>query len=348
MAFFSKEIIASIREQSLSSESHSAISFEALSVIYRHRLFKLFVPRELNGSAASLPAAIRIFEEASYIDGSFGWLITIGSGGGYFASIFAPAVAMELFTPDNAVVAGSGHPTGVAHSVPGGYSASGSWRYCSGADFATIFTANCVLPDGNIRSFIFTPDQVQVTRDWGAYGLKATSSHTISVSDAFVPEGRTFDIANGKRNYDHPIYDYPFIPFAEASFAAVNIGICRHFFDEAESVLKQYQSAGNDQRYNFVHDLMLRQRSLLNEAAEAFYLAVEQSWGALLDDKKIKDLILTEVSYTAKNVTSVALCTAQAVYPYLGLSVTMEHTALNRCWRDLHTASQHILLKSFE
>jgi alkylation response protein AidB-like acyl-CoA dehydrogenase len=348
MAFFSKEIIASIREQSLSSESHSAISSEALSVIYRHRLFKLFVPGELNGAAESLPAAIRIFEEASHIDGSFGWLITIGSGGGYFASIFAPEVAAELFTPDDAVVAGSGHPIGTVHNVPGGYRATGSWRYCSGADFATIFTANCVLPDGTVRSFIFSPDQVQVTRDWDAYGLKATSSHTISVSDAFVPEGRTFDIANGKRYYEHPIYDYPFIPFAEASFAAVNIGICRHFFEEAESVLKLYQSAGNEQRYNFVHDLILRQRSLLNQAVEVFYLAVERSWTALLNDKKMEDQMLNEVSHTAKKSVSVALSAAQAVYPYLGLSVAMEHTALNRCWRDLHTASQHILLKSFE
>ena len=168
------------------------------------------------------------------------------------------------------------------------------------------------------------------------------------MSDVFVPESRTFDIANGKRHYEHPIYDYPFIPFAEASFSAVNIGICRHFFEEAETVLKQYQSAGNEQRYNFVSGLILMQQSVLNEATEAFYLALGRSWEALIHDKKIEERILNEVSHTAKKVVSIALCAAQSVYPYLGLSVTMERTTLNRCWRDLHTASQHILLKSFE
>jgi len=348
MEFFSKETITTIRAQSFTSESNAELSAEALDIIYRHRLFKLFIPKELNGAAEDLPKAIKIFEEASHVDGSFGWLVTIGAGGGYFASIFAPDTAAELFTPDDAVVAGSGHSSGIAKAEPGGYRVTGRWRYCSGANYASIFTANCVLPDGSVRSFIFTPDQVQVTCDWDAYGLKATASHTISVSDVFVPESRTFDIAKGGRHYRHPIYQYPFLQFAEASFAAANIGICKHFFDEARYGLQQYMSVENEVRYNFVNDLIVRQETLLNNIVEDFYQAVNRSWDALMQSGRIGEELLNEVSLTSKSVTSVSLAAAQTVYPYLGLGVTMEHSPLNRCWRDLHTASQHILLKSFE
>lgn len=346
MKFFTEEISALIRQQSETAERQGTLSPEVLDLIYRQRLFKLFVPEALDGAMTTLPEAVRIFEEASYIDGSFGWLITIGSGGGYFAPIFSEE-ASALFASPRAVVAGSGHPSGTAGNANGGYNVTGSWKYCSGATYATIFTANCLLPDGTIRSFIFTPDQVQVTADWDAYGLKATSSHTISVTDVFVPESMTFDISNGERHHQHPVYSYPFLSFAEVSFAAVNIGICKHFFDKALMSIAPHKTNGGT-RYTFVHDLIIRQQGLLLDAAENFYEAMQRSWELQLQYGTISEDVLREVHHYALNVTTVALLTAQRIYPYLGLTVAMEHSAINRCWRDLHTASQHILLKSFE
>ena len=348
MKFFSEDIAETIRGGSLTAERNGELSPEVLSFIYDQRLFKLFVPEALNGEATCLPKAIKIFEESAYIDGSFGWLVTIGSGGGYFAPIFAPDIAKKHFSPANAVVAGSGHTTGRAQPVEGGYRVTGSWKYCSGSVYATIFTANCLLPDGSVRSFIFTPDQVHVARDWDAYGLKATGSHTMCVADVFVPESMTFDIAAGTRHHDHAVYHYPFLQFAEASFSAVNAGICMHFFDEALAAVELHKTPETSQRYHFVRDLITQQQALLTAAREQFYEAVERSWEAVLHDKSIPQNILEDVSRTAKNLTKVALSTAQTVYPYLGLSVTMERNPINRCWRDLHTASQHILLKTFE
>ena len=53
------------------------------------------------------------------------------------------------------------------------------------------------------------------------FGLKATGSHLISVEDVFVSDEMTFSIYNHKNHYVDPIYQFPFIPFSEASFAAV-------------------------------------------------------------------------------------------------------------------------------
>ena len=36
---------------------------------------------------AGLPEAVRIFEQASFIDGSFGWAVTIGAGGGFYVNM---------------------------------------------------------------------------------------------------------------------------------------------------------------------------------------------------------------------------------------------------------------------
>ncbi len=348
MKFFSEEIANTIRSLSPDAELNGELSPEVLDLIYQYQLFKLFVPEALNGAMIGLPKAVKIFEEAAYIDGSFGWAVTIGSGGGYFAPIFAADVSELLFTPSDAVVAGSGRASGVARYANGGYMVSGSWRYCSGANYATIFTANCVLPDNSIRSFIFTPDQVRVTSDWDAYGLKATASHTITVTDVFVPISMTFDIEDGLRQYRHPVFEYPFMQFAEVSFAAVNIGISKHFLEEALDATQVHDTPETAERYAFVMELIQLQRQILRSAAEGFYEVLERSWEVIMHEGKLPDDVIETVSRSAKSVTSVALSASQRVYPYLGLYAAMENTTINRCWRDLHTASQHIVLKSFE
>ena len=336
MKFLTKEIKARIRELSLAAERNGRPADEILELIYQLGLFKLFVPNAMNGSMTALPEAVRMFEEASYIDGSFGWLVTIGSGGGYFSSIFDKEVSRRLFTQRNAVVAGSGHVGGSARKIDGGYSVSGSWKFCSGAEYATIFTANCMSQDGTVRSFIFTPDQVTVHKDWDAYGLRATGSHTISVSDTIVADDMTFDISSGDRHYIDPIFDYPFLPFAQASFAAVNVGICRHFLEEARLVLGSSHTPDN---------IIARQEEKLTEEANKFHVAVERSWELSLHNDNSQEAAYIHVGQLARKVTATALGCAQSIYPHLGLTAAIQSTSLNRCWRDLHTSSQHILIR---
>ncbi|MBS1596132.1 MAG: acyl-CoA dehydrogenase [Bacteroidetes bacterium] len=351
MKWWTQEEADIIRREAPLMEQSGALSSDVLTIIYRHRLFKLFIPPGMDGAMQPLPDAIKVFEEAARLDGSFGWLVTIGAGGGYFAGVFTPEMAAKLFTPAEAVVAGSGYVSGEATCVDGGYRVSGSWRYCSGADHATIFTANCnISGTDQIRSFIFTPGQVTIQHDWDAHGLKATGSHTISVSDVFVPWQMTFDIANGRRSDDAVIYRYPFIAFAEVSFAAVCAGICRHYLEEAAILTEGYNRADDTtalKRYLTVTEMIRRQQEALNAEIARFYHALEISWRLMLDDGIVADAVYEEVGSRSRILTTVALTAAQAVYPWLGLGAAMQHSTINRIWRDLHTASQHILLKEF-
>lgn len=350
MKYFDEEITTVIRAQSQEAEKKRRLSAEVLQLIYDHALFKLFVPANMNGAEMELPRAICTFEEASFIDGSFGWLVTIGSGGGYFAGVSNQDVSRRLFSPDDAIVAGSGYVGGHAAKTDNGYLISGSWKFCSGADFATIFTANARLEDGTVRSFIFTPDQVEIDRDWDAFGLKATGSHTIRVKDALVPEDMTFDIDKGQRTQDAPIFRYPFLTFAETSFAAVNIGICRHYLAEARGAINVYKRIDDPEmmlRYERVNNVINTQEDILTVEVNKFHEAVETSWELTLHGGIVSEAVYSDAGRWAKKVTATALECAQRIYPYLGLTAAMESTELNRCWRDLHTASQHVLLKEF-
>lgn len=382
----SQALSARVQAASRSIEREGKLPSDIMEMIYEERLFKLFVPNALGGRMTALPEAARIFEQAACIDGSFGWLVTIGSGGGFFAATLPERTAATLFADRRAVIAGSGHPTGTATAVPGGYRVSGSWQYCSGAGHASFFTANCrverdgaavgdgekgltdsaagaadgggeqpeirgAAPDAasklpEIRSFAFLPDQVEIVRDWAAMGLKATESHTIRVTDVFVPEERTFDIATPPR-YDDPIYRYPFLPFAQVSFAAVAVGLGRRFLDEAQRLADAKRAAWDrayEGRYKRVTDQIAAQRRELDEAVHVFYRETEESWTAFVARQELSDDAVASVGEACRAASRTATACAHALLPMLGMTALMEHEPVNRAWRDLHTAAQHGLL----
>lgn len=352
----SDKTVKAVREQSRQMEQIGNVTPRILKIMYDYNLFKLFVPRELGGEMLPLPDALRVFEQASWIDGSFGWLTDIGSGGGYFVSSILPSVCQETFSDKKAVVAGSGAPSGTAKRVDGGYLVSGRWKYCSGSPYATVFTVNCQIEgdarDSNpeVRSFILPPDRVKVIEDWNAFGLKATASHSIAVDDVFVPDERTFNVFDDCVYWHDPLYRYPFLQFSQTSFAAVCIGICRHFLDEAKLILTQNKGVwetSSPNRYPFVQRKVEEAERTLQQATENFYRAVDESWDTLVRRSDLSEQVQEQVSYECHATSRAALSCAQSVFPYLGISAIMEDAPVNRAYRNLHTACQHTMLVPF-
>lgn len=354
---FTDAFVEEARERSAGMERTRTIDPLLLDYIYEHKLFKLFVPKSLGGLMLPLPEALRVFEEAAWIDGSFGWLVTIGSGGGFFTATLPPEQASELFGHDKAVVAGSGHPNGVARRVDGGYIVSGRWSTCSGATFASVFTANCriaqddgqVTKDTPYRSFAFLPDQVEIIRDWNAFGMRATDSHSIVVQEAFVPAERTFDILSPPR-FDDPIFRYPFMAFAQTSFAAVTLGVARHFIEEAaafaESITVDW-SQEKPERLAALRARVVTQEAALAAASAQFYAIVVATWPGFVQAGALSAEEEQEIGRLGQQTAKVALAAAHDIFPLLGMTALMEDHPLNRTWRNLHTVTQHSVLVAY-
>lgn len=117
---FSDDQIQIIRSEHKQFDKTKQISSNILELIYNQKLFKLFVPKSLGGKLLDLPSAVDIFQEASRIDGNFGWIVTIGSGGGMFMPNLKEDAATPFYSPRNAVIAGSGFPAGTAEPTDKG------------------------------------------------------------------------------------------------------------------------------------------------------------------------------------------------------------------------------------
>lgn len=319
-------------------------------------LYKLWVPRDFGGGELDLPTSVSIFEEASAIDGSFGWAVTIGTGGGLFAAFLEPGAAHEIFGPDDALIAGSGKPSGIADMVEGGYRASGRWRYASGAHNATTFTANCFIRDRGqpvmdadglplIRAMSFPASCVEIQETWDTIGMRGTGSHDFSVEEVFVPAANTFSVFTDAPTAHGPLYRVPFATCAQVSFAAVAIGIARHAleaFPAEASALRH----GNSANLQVIHERFAEAAAQVASARQWFHAQVRECWDTITRGGELLPRQLASVALSCTHATASAVRAVDSLYDLGGMTAMRADSELGRCWRDIHGVSMHVSVRS--
>ena len=354
--YFSEQEIADLTDEANRSENLEKLTSAAIDVLKRKQLLDLFVPQRYDGLQKDLSEALRFLEATSWIDGSLGWTLTLASGAGLFGAFMIPEFAQSVFSQKNIFIAGSGFSGGKAEKTNSGFHVNGSWKYASGIDHATLITASCHLikdgvimhEDGNpiTKAVALYPDEIEITDKWNSMGLKATGSHDFEVNGVKIPKKRTFTISPDSVQVEGLLYRYPFEAFAHCTLAISMLGIARRFFDEAKQILLSK---------NDVSDLEVLPKELrgkfknshlkFKRAKESVYNNVEQSWKELQKSGALDASRANKISIISRKSCETALQCVQELYPLLGMSVIEPDSTINRCWRDLHIASQHIFLR---
>lgn len=339
--------ILQIKERGLEIEELGRIPEDILELIYEHQLFKLFTAKELGGKDLDLLEGIKVFQQMSALDGNFGWLVTIGTGGNAFIPTLNKEVCEKIFSPRNAVIAGSGYPTGTAVKIDGGYRVTGQWKYCSGADYATTFTMNCFVENEGIRtdeivSCSVNRYQVEVLNDWRAMGLKATASHTIRVQNVWIPLEETFQLGTIKNKYESAVHSFPFGTFAEASFLSVCLGITENFLEEIAILVKaRNHDPSRTERLGAIQFLLMQQQKNFRQLEEQFYSMLDEYWEKHKDGHELTDAELQQFSRMSKDIAAACVDIANNLIRRLGMDAITETSSINRIWRNLYTAAQH-------
>ncbi len=342
--------ILQIKDRGLEIEELGRLPKDIVELIYERQLFKLFTAKELGGKDLELLEGMKVFQQMSALDGNFGWLVTIGTGGNAFIPTLNKEVCEKIFLPRNAVIAGSGHPSGRAVKIDGGYRVTGQWKYCSGADYATTFTMNCFVENEGIRtdkiiSCSVNCDQVEVLNDWRAMGLKATASHTIRVQDVWVPEQETFQLGIIKNKYGSAVHSFPFGAFAEASFISVCLGITENFLEEASILVKQRKyDPSRTERMGAIQFLLMQQQKNFRQLEEQYYLMLSEYWQKHKEGHKLTEEELQQFSRKSKDTAVACVDIANSLIRRLGMDAITETSSINRIWRNLYTAAQHSFL----
>ena len=113
-----------IESEALNVEEASTMTKPVVDALVASGLFRLLVPRELDGLEADPSTILDVCEELSFADGSVGWAFAQNT------TVMAYAAYMErdYALPVARARAGAGMfaPLGVAHKEDGGFRISGS------------------------------------------------------------------------------------------------------------------------------------------------------------------------------------------------------------------------------
>jgi len=358
--FLSEDDIHVIRSNSPVAESRGRLTAAQLRLIHERRWFTIMVPEYADGLELPLPTVMRLLEAAAWADGSFGWVLNLVAGANMFAGFLPEEPAKKIFGSPQTCVAGSGALSGNAEKVDGGYRISGSWKYASGASHADFFSVSCLLtlngqpitdPDGHqkTRSFLIPEHQVTLSDQWNSYGLKATASYDFIIQDVFVPDAHSFFLAAPSPFASGALYRFPFLQLAEALLAITMSGMARHFIDLITELSKNKILADLRRKkdYPAMEGTIDRAKTTLDEGRINLYGSVQSVWAMYEKREPVANAELHTLSGHAKQCAFLSRTVTENLYPWAGMDAVVPEGDINRVWRDVHTASQHILLSPF-
>ncbi|MES2703109.1 MAG: acyl-CoA dehydrogenase family protein [Bacteroidota bacterium] len=340
-----------LKEQAIRAEKDGKMTKAQLSLIQEHKWFKIFIPTAYGGLQMALPESLALLESLAAADGSLSWLITMCSLAGWHAAFVEPETANELFAPEIVSICGNDNATCMAEKGANGYTVNGVWQYTCGAAEATAFIAKCSdgrhagttqSPNADL-AFALLKQEFTVAAKWNAIGLVATGSYDLEANDIKVPDGRTFKVNSEYAKVKGALYQFPYAQIAEAATAVNVAGMAQHFTELARTIFAEITNQDGmllTDDLN-VQETLRKQTQKFTDARTKLYYAVELSWQAAVNGQRIKPAILYKVSSAAAELTRRSRECVNALFPYCGMMAADKTTAINRVWRDMHTAGQY-------
>jgi indole-3-acetate monooxygenase len=345
------ELAPLFRQSAAEAERLARLPKAVVRSLQRYGLFRLWVPKKCAGFELDLPEALEVFAAAARLDGSVGWAVMIGSQGGLFASQVDAVTAHSLFARPESVIATAMVPEGRAVRADGGYRVTGCWHYATGAPYATTFLANCMVIERsgakgqpNTRAVLLESSQVSIVPSWDASGLRGTGSDDFEVRDVFVPEQRTFALAEPTPREPGALYRLPFTAVMELSIVAVALGIAQHALDEFAAMTRHKKSS--------VEGAPLAD----DPGVQARYAEARATWGLIkagvdaLSQRVWRDALAIRTASHLEASEVTAACALSVVklrgavselVALAGMNAIQPDSELARAWRDLQALAAH-------
>jgi alkylation response protein AidB-like acyl-CoA dehydrogenase len=272
---------------------------------------------------------------------------------------FLPDQGARTVFPNGADVtmAGNGVPRGFARPVDGGFLIKGHWAYGSGIYHAEWIHSGCFIMDGEkmklnqdgapeIVLCQHPKSSIELKGNWDVLGLRGTGSYdyTLKEPELFVPAHMCymFDAVEPARG--GPQYGTGLVGFTSWGHTSWALGVGRRALDELAKLAR-----GRADVFGKLCDSASFRQSFAD--AEAKYRAaralVYRSWDALseraakgekpnLEEIALIRLAMRHLHNVISDLSTFAHRAARGA--------SLRPSQLQRCYRDIHAGTQHILL----
>jgi alkylation response protein AidB-like acyl-CoA dehydrogenase len=350
-----------IREHADRAERDAQMPREVIDAFHDAGLLRILIPRNMGGGELTIPDSLRLCEEVARIDGSAGWNLAICSGGPMFGYNLSRAAFEKIYGDPLGVSAGSLNP-GTTRVVPadGGWRFSGKATYASASAHATyLMAAGMALRDGApqmvdgfpmMRAGLFPIKHAKILNTWSTAGMRGTGSNDCEFDNVFVPDEFTFDWLNAKSPWQRgPFENIPLQLQFVGGLVSVVLGTARHALDALNEIAQAKVPAATRAtlRERSLAQIQYAQAEGLLHAARAyFYGCNDEIWrkGEAGESFSIQDRAHARLAVVTS--AKLAVQAVDLVADAAGMNSALTSCPIERCWRDVHTATQHVLMNT--
>jgi alkylation response protein AidB-like acyl-CoA dehydrogenase len=349
-----------IRERALETETLRAVPADLMARIKAAGLCRLALPQALGGFELDPMTVVELIEDLSYADGSTGWTTLIGNATSFMAWL-DPAVALDLIGDDPNISSTSMFgPLGTGIEEGDDVIVSGRWPFSSGSPNADLIQVGIFVMDGDqprLRPdglpdwrFVYLRKADVVIEDtWHAAGLRGTGSNDVVLTKVRVPARQTampvIDIAP----HDGPLWRLPFFALARTIMIGFPLGVARRALDEIEALAptKRRPMSPITLAEDPVARVEIAQAEAGLQAARAFVFdALDEIWSVALSGDRPGERYDQRVKLASQQAMRSAVDAVDCAFHLGGAGAVYETQPLQRCFRDVHAANQHIIFSN--
>jgi alkylation response protein AidB-like acyl-CoA dehydrogenase len=328
-------------------EQERALPPDVLAALHQAGMFRLTLPRELDGAEVDPAMLMQVTEALAEADASTAWCVGQAAGCAASAAHLAPETARRLFGVPEAVLAWGPGANGLARPVAGGWRISGRWMFASGLRHATLLGGQCPIaeaPDAPLRTFLFPRAAAEVTDPWRVLGLRGTGSDSYAVNDLFVPEDAALD-RNVPPPHPAPLYRMPLTHLYPGAFGGVALGIARAMLQSFMALATEKTPRGlrRPLAQNAAIQGLLGHATARLRAARALLMT---TLGEMYAEFEAGGAMRPEHALGIRMASTFAIQEAVAIadltYHEAGASAIFDANPFERRFRDIHAVAQQI------
>jgi alkylation response protein AidB-like acyl-CoA dehydrogenase len=291
-------------------------------------------------------------------DAAAGWCVAVCATSGMLAAYLREDVAREVYGDPLSVVGGVFAPMGKATADGDRLVADGRWRFCSNAENCDWLMGGCVVFDGDaprtlpsgrpdIRLVLFPRAEAEVLDTWHVSGLRGTGSHDIAVKGLAVPAERSASLITDAPLTDAPLYAFPPFGLLAVAIAAVTLGTARAAIDDVLELAGAKTPTLSTRKLAerpATQAEVARAEATLTAGRALLLTAVDEAFEAATAGSPLSRDLRARLRMAATHAVECATTAVDAAYRLAGGSAIYETSPLQRRFRDVHAATQHMLV----
>ena len=321
--------------------------------------YRLVVPEALGGLGISPTAFCKLCETLATANGSTAWCIFIGATSQYLFGALPPSQLKKMLANPNVITSGVFADSGTARADSrdgvAGYRINGHWRWGSGCRNARWISGGIHEVDqaeepvqraAPLTRVFFRPEEIDIQDNWHVSGLRGSGSSDYIAEDVWVPAERMAGDVEDSIHARLPIYRFPKFALLGIPIGAICLGMAQASITEVLNESKKKTPQGSRRALSLrpsLHIDVAAADTALRAARSLFYETIRQGWqhaqlapGSLEDRRQMRTATVHAVN------TSIDVI--DRMYTLLGGTSVYEMSCLQRHFRDVHVASQHMMV----